>query len=436
MIYLFLLLLCFNTEAKVYDRQNLRIADDWRFLTKFCFAKSGGEAKIYLNTSQETLYFQAFHDGNSSWNAFDHNDCETSKDYGTTWLAEKQNEENFKWFEYVGQRPRWWFYTLANCEERLIDVNHIRIELTNPGGFFREQFSADLWGIPEMVICFTVASLIIIGLCGYFMNTRRLPNAQYNLFKWLTCTTFCQTIGLLLLLIHIFVYATDGIGLVFLIHIAVVLCIMSHVSFYFIGMMIARGYGASEVVNLTFDHTIIYGCALLFLVECLCYLWYNFSVHESSVVDPVETWPSWILCSLSILAFFYLTYHTVFHTLLFTITDDSKKFYFQFITLFGIWVFSFPLLMFITSAVAAHFRAKVVFGMEFSTLLCFEFGLVYLFSGELPFRSSIDAILQKPVLEEPNLDNYGIGPNADIAMMNLSPHEDNTTAGTRTCESP
>eukprot|EP00494_Astrolonche_serrata_P024534 UN24793 len=130
-------------------------SEDWSYLTRFCFAANGGVVQFDVITpSGEFVVFGMYFDTEDSWyNLNDDDDCATKQDKAkaTAVFSENYAEQSTR---FHSKRDRWWFFTVSNCQTRNVNMEYFRVEFTNPGGFFRRQFGADQWYIPEMTIVF------------------------------------------------------------------------------------------------------------------------------------------------------------------------------------------------------------------------------------------------------------------------------------------
>lgn len=394
--FLFLACLLVLGRAKVVQGKDWVSSEKWNYFSKFCFA-SNGELTVSLTTGDVGMQFSSWTDTKWSWYSLEDDDtCETKESNALAkWLPGLNKEQSYATY-FKSQRDRWWFFTISNCTHSPITIKEYKLVMKNPGGFFRAHFSANEFGIPEMLIIFTILSWGISGWAAYSTQFNLLPVGQFKLMRAVAMISIHQSIGFLLALIHYCIYANNGIGIIALKTTAMIVLLCTHVALMYIGLMVSRGWGVSDVVNLGFAPSVGIFCALVFVLEILIFIWYENFMDPWDMRDPMNTWPGWCLCITRIFAFFYLCMQVFRHTLPLAVNPESRSFYIKFVAIFGVWIFSLPICTLITLAVSDHFRTKVVFGLDITTMTLFYIAIILLFRRELSFRFTIDEMLRSP----------------------------------------
>ena len=110
-------------------------------------------------------------------------------------------------------KPRRWYVMLTNCNG-LLDLDYDFV-LTNPGGFFEEQFGADQQGVLEVVIFLTVACATYAALwCKrLYEQVLRGGGRFHPAYKIFSMALGLELVGLALQFIHGSHFAEDGTGL-------------------------------------------------------------------------------------------------------------------------------------------------------------------------------------------------------------------------------
>jgi len=401
-ILIVLLLRVFFVNGLVVKGTNWESSENWKFITKFCF-KSGGTFKIDVTSESTSGYISSYTDVGHSWEAFDSDATCDGKVEAAISSFHFNKGQTFIWeTSYTTLRDRWWFFTVSNCTHTPVKLENYKLTFLNPGGLFQRHFSANEDGIAEMIIAFWIISSIISIWSAYLCHFSLLPVGQYKLIRATACICSVQTLGLFFTMIDKLIFAHNGIGVPELTIISIIIVITTHVSLLYVGLMVSRGWGVSDAVNLGYAPLIGVFCFLVALFEILVWIWYIKFIDPIDVREPIHAWPGYCLCFIQASAFFYLAFNTFRYTMPLLTSRDARNFYVKFTFVFGLWLFSLPLSIFITLFVSDHTRTKVVFGLDFTTLMCFYVALIFLFRHELSWRYTLDQLLTASVPADGN----------------------------------
>lgn len=398
---LYFILLCFPANTLIVKGNAWSSNQHWKFLTKFCF-QSGGTIEAFIRSDSTSGFISLYTDVDTSWETFQRNDlsCEDKTEGSISRRQFSKGVDLHYQSTYTTRRDRWWFFSVSNCTHTPIELDYFEFTFLNPGGILRRHFSANEFGIPEMIISFFIISFLFSICAIYVSNFNILPVGQFKLMRSIACLSSIQTLGLFLGMIEILIFASNGIGVPTLKIISSFIVICTHTALLYVGLMVSRGWGVSDAVNLGFAPIIGVFCALMFTLKILIWVWYLYAIDPADVRDPIHTWPGFCLCLMQAIAFIYLSFQVVRYTMPLLNSLDARRFYRKFLFVFGVWLFSLPLSALITYCISAHARTKYVFGIDFATLLCFYAALILLFRNEFEWRYSVDQLLQSPVPED------------------------------------
>lgn len=400
MFWLIISSLLLSCSCETVQINNWKSQLGWNYISKFCF-KTGGHVEVSITAPapNESFHIFTYTDTENSWYSLDQENATSAilNAIEVRWY-ENMDSLNFK-TEYFSMRDRWWFYAISNFEST-VEIENMKFVMLNPGGFFRRHFSADKHGIFEMTIVFGVISVFATICAAYLFKFAKINATQTNLMYKITWICGLMSVGFILLLVHFFTYASDGLGHSILEPISIVMFIFCRVAFLFIGLMISRGWGISTIVDLSYSIQICSFCTSVFFLEICLYVYSLYVMDEFDVSDPMNSWVGWSLCLLQFVIFVYMMSQMLVYTRSMAQSAEAKAFYLKYGALFLIWVLSLPTCSIITSYVSDHYRTKVVFGLDFTALLLYCLGVLVLFGEKISFQREIDNALQEPCLGE------------------------------------
>ncbi|XP_011310566.1 transmembrane protein 145-like [Fopius arisanus] len=197
-------------------RGRLITAQNWAFLTRFCFLTEHGMFKYNFiiggsQNEESMLNLLLYYDAPNQWPSVypSNKSCEEKQsilkaDYGQivplsanveTSSISGCSKTNDSWSKaqctsyrlFKSARPRWWFIALADCSSQNGLNVTFDLSLTNgsPGSFWREHFSADEFYILPILIAAGSIYIILLCLSIYIavqLRQRRLLHVTYRLY--------------------------------------------------------------------------------------------------------------------------------------------------------------------------------------------------------------------------------------------------------------
>ena len=263
LLFPLLLVQLFRQGKCLHEVHKIRSLQTWVYVTKFCFLPIDGNEQTagvfrYNITfpANNTLSWQVYHDGDSGWEKIRTSDeylscfhrTNLAKSQGNSFglsdhLKEKIKEADTSLRGYGGtrsvsnylvfnsDRPRWFYFTLANCDSDVDQLGHISrtyhgakefsitadIELTMVNGNGpQKHFSADEIGkLPLYQIFF--ALYVLLSLSFMYIRKKLIKKQMFHhTVKLLFASINLELISLIWGLVYQNHYASEGYKLILL----------------------------------------------------------------------------------------------------------------------------------------------------------------------------------------------------------------------------
>ncbi|XP_074652947.1 transmembrane protein 145-like isoform X3 [Tubulanus polymorphus] len=401
------------TNSK-YVSGHLKSAENWVFLTRFCFLSEIGKIRFKLSYPQtyEVQNILMYFDSPGQWEAVYKNDSKSCWQKYTT-LGEydldvtdqiyRLDKFNFRGCNLyntttdqlipsevdtlltstgaevkcefrrslTSNRARWWYVVLENCRS-LKGLNlKYEIWMTNgePGDLFFEHFSADEFYILQVDMAFLFAHLFLLGLSLYFSYVLADRQLFHTTYKMYLAALSCEVFSLIIMCCAYGVYAQSGVENRAAKYIGRVFESGGVLTFELMLILLAKGYtvtrgrlsqsGTIKVTVFMTAYIIIY--VVLFIYEA-------FFFDPGLVLYTYESVPGYGLIVLRILAWIWFTV-SVFFTL--KHYQEKGKFYFPFYIFYTIWFWAGPIIILVAmTQMKPWVREKVVNGVENCVIFC------------------------------------------------------------------
>ncbi|XP_062500568.1 transmembrane protein 145-like [Corticium candelabrum] len=365
----------------------LNSEEDWDFLARFCYVSEGGSLKYNVTYRMDfccqtlLLYFDSPYQWPAAYDS--HLNC-------TERVALLNFGRNQKIYLHVSgrhsgcfmeihnldyylrcvgtrmftsARDRWWYVALSRCGSR----NGLRLDydlhFTNPGNFWKEEFSADEQGILETDITFSIFLFVI--MCFSFVSGRILAEQGmlHTTYKLFLVSVILQEIGFLSLTLHYGIYGNDGMGVKQIKVIGRLVSAASEIVFLLTLLLLGKGW---TVVRGRLTYQSQFRLTLMMSIYTIMYagmfIWEAVAFDPAKVLYTYDSPAGYGFVALSIMAFCWFTYivmTTVKHY------PDKKLFYIPFYFFYSMWFLARPVLVLISNHhIQDYSREKVVNGVS------------------------------------------------------------------------
>ncbi len=113
----------------------------------------------------------------------------------------------------TGNRPRWWYVALANCQTNYLTLTNLELQFHNQGlSIWTKHFSADVAGVYPACVFYYVVS--VIALVGLYWTKRiaKIRRRHHEALKSILWCVWFEHLSLLFQLFHYATFARNGIG--------------------------------------------------------------------------------------------------------------------------------------------------------------------------------------------------------------------------------
>ncbi|XP_074652948.1 transmembrane protein 145-like isoform X4 [Tubulanus polymorphus] len=317
------------TNSK-YVSGHLKSAENWVFLTRFCFLSEIGKIRFKLSYPQtyEVQNILMYFDSPGQWEAVYKNDSKGLNLKYEIWMTNGE-----------------------------------------PGDLFFEHFSADEFYILQVDMAFLFAHLFLLGLSLYFSYVLADRQLFHTTYKMYLAALSCEVFSLIIMCCAYGVYAQSGVENRAAKYIGRVFESGGVLTFELMLILLAKGYtvtrgrlsqsGTIKVTVFMTAYIIIY--VVLFIYEA-------FFFDPGLVLYTYESVPGYGLIVLRILAWIWFTV-SVFFTL--KHYQEKGKFYFPFYIFYTIWFWAGPIIILVAmTQMKPWVREKVVNGVENCVIFC------------------------------------------------------------------
>ncbi|XP_010621679.1 transmembrane protein 145 [Fukomys damarensis] len=374
----------FPSADGVWDR---RRAEDWVFLTRFCFLSDYGrldfrfrypEAKCCQNI---LLYF----DDPSQWPAvykagekdclakesvirpennqvinlttqYAWSGCQVVSEEGTRYLSCSSGRS------FRSVRERWWYIALSKCGGDGLQLEYEMV-LTNGKSFWTRHFSADEFGILETDVTFLLIFILIFFLScyfGYLLKGRQLLHTTYKMFM---AAAGVEVLSLLFFCIYWGQYATDGIGNESMKVLAKLLFSSSFLIFLLMLILLGKGF---TVTRGRISHSGSVKLSVYMTLYTLTHV--VLLIYEAKFFDPgqvlytYESPAGYGLIGLQVAAYVWFCYAVLISLRHF---PEKQPFYVPFFAAYTLWFFAVPVMALIANfGIPKWAREKIVNGIQ------------------------------------------------------------------------
>ncbi|XP_013067214.2 uncharacterized protein LOC106055487 [Biomphalaria glabrata] len=290
------------------------------------------------------------------------------------------------------QRPRFWYLSFVSCyrdiqgkkkcewqsshDSDLTLKYDIWLVNGNPSvkglNPFEHQFSFELHDVFEIyLIAFLICSIIFL-LWLYAFSKQR------HLITWLFTSCICgELLSILLNLIHISVFAHNGVGAEWLGKIGTLLDLATQCLFMLLLILLAKGLGITTD-QFKWKSVIFTMWAAYTLLNVFLYIWNLVEIDNIlSNTDEWQTWPGYATLAFRIVVMFWFLYE-LRQTFGLTARDDMT-FVMHFGAFFLVWFSYLPALALITLQVSPLWRYKTILSINYAVDILAYAVLVHLF---------------------------------------------------------
>lgn len=220
--------------------------------------------------------------------------------------------------------PHFWYIMLDGCDHDNTAANsslaglEVQFHWENPGGFFSREFSWDQHSLlPMRMVVFPILALIGIGF-AVFIGFSIVQRAFHPLVRLYSVCYYVWTGAVLFELVHLFVYAIDGVGVPDISDLSLVLQLLSEVLFMMVLFLLANGWTITQF-HIRHKNTMHSIAVLLCLSYASLYVWSKVLVSRFSTDYIFMELPGILIAMLRVpcLAFFI-------YSLVMTITREQN----------------------------------------------------------------------------------------------------------------
>ncbi|KAK7069098.1 hypothetical protein SK128_011323, partial [Halocaridina rubra] len=402
---LFCALLLRQTAEGKFLEGDLKTAEKWSFLTRFCFLSNDGtftfevEYGVEFGTEKLLLYYDSPHQwpavyksektceeresvmkrGNNQFinlTLFSINsECEVVRASGDDATYHCKGSRTFR-----SVRERWWFIAVSNCESTKGLQLKYRITMTNGFDYWTKHFSADEFYILQtnlvaMILQLGVLFLSLLAAVFFFPDTAELKSRQlfHTTYRLYLSSVIIQILGLMFLNLHYAKYGYNGVGFPETKLIGKLLLAVTNILMILMLLLMGKGFNitrgrlrqASAVRLTTFICLFCITYATLFIYEQKARHLASPSLY---IFDPGEVLYVYespagyglvVLRCVSWVMFIYACYFTIKHY------PEKYKFYCPFFFFYTLWFLSGPVVIIISNHVIDKWvREKVVNAVE------------------------------------------------------------------------
>ncbi|XP_064122889.1 transmembrane protein 145-like isoform X2 [Macrobrachium nipponense] len=375
------------TEAK-YIEGEVKTAEKWAFITRFCFLSSDGtftfdvEYDIDYATEKLLLYYDSPHQWPAVYKSEKtceereavmkrennqvinltlysmNSECEIIRSSGDKATYQCRGSRSFR-----SVRERWWFIAVSNCESTKGLQLKYKITMTNGFEYWTKHFSADEFYILQTNLVAMVLELGILFLSilsAAELKSRQLFHTTYRLYM---SGVVIQVVGLIFLNLHYAKYGYNGVGLPETKLIGKLLLSITNILMVLMLILMGKGF------NITRGRLRQASSVKLTAFVCIfCITYAMLFIYEQKVFDPGEVLYLYespagyglvVLRCLAWIMFLYACFFTVKHY------PEKYKFYYPFFFFYTLWFVSGPVVIIISNHVIDKWvREKVVNGVE------------------------------------------------------------------------
>eukprot|EP00116_Pleurobrachia_bachei_P004866 sb/3465128/ len=261
-----------------------------------------------------------------------------------------------------GQRARWWYVTMSNCNRKSVGDLHdfeYNLVFTNGEEFSVKHFSADEVGILEgsavsLMACF----FLFITTCVYtkLLRERRL---WHSTFKTLQLSLIFYILHLALKFTHFMLIGLEGTAPKWIILISKISETLSTTCFLALLLCLSSGFtvvtpslticGLGAVLTFT-------GCFTL--IVSICILWESIVFDPAEVLYTYQSPPGYLLAAIHIPIWFYFVISCLRTGM---VHRRKAHFYISLGCFFSLWLLALPIiLMAANTTLQAWIRLKTV----------------------------------------------------------------------------
>jgi len=269
-----------------------------------------------------------------------------------------------------GVRPRFWYFVLADCTNKLHDVHYRMHAVQAAMSSWNEEFGSNELGLNTTYLTFFFVYVLFLTIHGISTwKLQRKLSYLHPMLKLFLIVLVVNFIAVFVLLLHYGSYARNGIGMPSLLKAGEILVIVSRCFFMLLLLLLARGWTISHE-RLT-KKWLVVTLVVSYLVVSIIILGYDYSARDPKLTkEPRTVEILTVLLNVVWLAFAsWFTYAIFFDSYRHEENPHKKSMYLKLGVLFSPWFILPAVVSFLVFAMDpwARDRAIAIFNLCIST---------------------------------------------------------------------
>ncbi|XP_054711897.1 transmembrane protein 145-like [Uloborus diversus] len=367
----------------------LRTADNWSFLTRFCFLSERGMFEYDIEYPKEfkTQNILLYYDERNQWpfvykknktclekesvlfvpngqviylnQSTFRSGCFDSTEEGTEGWIHCHSRRTFQ-----SRRERWWFIAISNCDSKQGLFMRYRITMTNDEhNLWFKHFSADELYILQVDICFLVLYVILLLMSFIETQALRARHLLHRTYLLYLSSVILECGGLAFLCASYGIYAQEGSSRPGLKLMGKILEAFSTLFLLALLIFIAKGYTVTRgrLRKKTLLKIAGFFCMYILVYTCLF-------LYEQQYFDPgrvlylYESPAGYGIIGLRLLGWAWFVYASIFTMIHY---PEKSSFYTKMFLLYSLWFISAPVVILISTFIVPKWvREKLLNAVE------------------------------------------------------------------------
>lgn len=335
-------------------------------------------------------------------------------------------------------QPRFWYLSMVACHKNTSNKNcswfhnsSINTELNydiwlvngdpaskhlNP---FEHQFSFEMHDVFEIYLIFSILYGIILPVWIYAFKKQLHP-----ITKILTVCISAEFTGVAFNLIHVFIFAFNGVGADWLKVIGNLLGMFAECLFVLLLLLIAKGWTVTSM-KLTSKYTFFGVWGVYSFLNAMFFIWNLTEIDIITNKDEWNSWPGYVLVGVRmvIMIWFIVELRRTFRQ---SQHPDRLDFFQQFGAYYLVWFIYLPILVLVATQISFLWRYKTILSITYAADTLSYIVLIHLL---WPSRSVLYLIKGDAPLPQYDLEAIGlIEPDSVMETVFESPRKKRSTA--------